>query len=134
MKPRVSQPPRLSDRLFGIVFSTIFFTIGMICWFFFNFTVLWAFWISLGLALIAWLAPGVLLPLNRLWATFAQKLGTFNNFILLGTFFFLFMVPIGGILSLIGKDPMMRKKNKKTLSYWTPVSRQAEPKTFSDMF
>ena len=133
MKPRTTQPPRLSDRFFGVVFSIIFFTIGIVSWLVFDFTILWAFWLSLGLALIAWLTPGILLPFNRFWGAFAQKLGTFNNHLLLGTFFFLFMVPIGAVIRLVGKDPMMRK-SKNSSSYWTPISRQAEPDTFTDMF
>ena len=134
MEPRYSESPRLSDRLFGVVFSAIFFTIGIISWLVFNYTILWAFCLSLGLALIALLVPGILLPLNRLWGVFAHRLGVINNFLLLGTFFILFIVPVGGIFHLVGKDPMMRKKNRNTISYWTPVSRQAEPNTFSDMF
>lgn len=134
MEPRKSKSPQLSDRLFGVVFSAIFFTIGIIGWLAFNYTIMWAFYLSLGLALIALLVPSILLPLNRLWGVFAHRLGVINNFLLLGTFFILFIVPVGGIIRLFGKDPMMRKRNKNTISYWSPVSRQAEPNTFSDMF
>ena len=134
MKIRTAQLPRLNDRIFGLVFSAIFLIIVAIGWFLFNYTILWAFGLSVGLALIAWLMPGVLLPLNRLWGIFALRLGILNNHILLGTFFFLFMVPIGFIIRIAGKDPMTRKKDNKALSYWTPVTRHAEPNTFTDMF
>ena len=134
MKSSTAQLPRLSDRLFGVVFSTIFFIVGAIGWLGFNHAILWTFWLSLGLALISWLAPGVLLPLNRIWGIFAIRLGIFNNHLLLGAFFFLFMVPTGGIIRLIGKDPLTRKKKKNAFSHWTPVTRQAEPNTFTDMF
>ena len=134
MKSKITQPPRLSNRIFGIVFSTIFFIVVAIAWFIFNQAILWLLWISLGLALVTLLAPWILLPLNRLWCVFAIRLGIFNNHLLLGTFFFLFMVPIGFIVRLLGKDPMTRKKKDTAISYWTPINRHAEPDTFSDLF
>ena len=134
MKSKNNHLPRLSDRTFGIVFSIILFMVVAIGWFVFNQAIFWLLWISLGFTLVTLLAPWILLPLNRLWCIFAIRLGIFNNHLLLGTFFFLFMVPIGSILRLLGKDPMTRKKKKTAMSYWTPITRHAEPDTFSDLF
>ena len=74
------------------------------------------------------------MPLNRLWGYFALHLGRFNNYVLLGAFFYLLIVPFGGILRLFGWDPMKRTPDAGTDSYWTPVERHADSETFRDMF
>lgn len=120
--------------MFGITFTGIFLAVAAIGWLAFDHILVWAMGLSGGLALITLLAPGLLLPLNRLWSLFAFKFGELNNGLILAIFFFLFMVPIGGIVRIFGKDPMMRKPDKNALSYWTPVNRHAEANTFADMF
>lgn len=129
-----TRPPRLSDRMFGLSFVVVFSIIAVVGWLIFDRLIVWALSTAIVFALLALLAPGLLLPLNRLWEVFAHKLGTFNNSVLLGLFFFLFIVPIGTIFRLLGNDPMTRKLKKEAPTYWTPVSRQANPDTFADMF
>ena len=76
----------------------------------------------------------MLLPLNRLWAVFAHRLGHVNNYLLLGLFFYVFIVPAGLILRLLGRDPMCRGFDAKAPTYWTPVTRRTDAETLRDMF
>ena len=78
--------------------------------------------------------PGLLLPLNRLWRGFAQRLGKVNNFVVLGLFYYLLMLPLGIIIRLLGRDTMSRRRRRGEKSYWSPVKRDATPDNFSDMF
>ena len=134
MSSSTAHTPRLSDRAFGLTFTIVFILIAAIGWLVFDYIIRWALGFAVGLVFLTLVAPGVLLPFNRLWGVFAHKLGALNNTVLLGLFFFLLMLPMGGIIRLIGKDPMTRKKRKCAISYWTPIARHAEPDTFSDMF
>lgn len=80
-------------------------------------------------------APGLLLPLNRMWAAFGARLGWLNNHLILGLFFFVLMTPMAVVMRLFGWDPMkIRNRKDSTTGYWVEVRRDAEPDTFKDMF
>ena len=78
--------------------------------------------------------PAWLMPLNRLWQRFALRLGKFNNALILGVIFFLFITPIGLLLRLLRRDPMHRSFETGTDSYLTPVFRQTNEETCEDLF
>ena len=45
-------------------------------------------------------------------------IGYVVSFILLSTFYFLLLTPLGLLFHLIGRDPLCRKFNSNTKSYW----------------
>ena len=106
------QVKRLSDRIFGITFAILFALIFIVFYYIFDINLFWAPWVCIVFALTALLAPGVLMPLNRLWSKLAILLSQLNNTVLLGVFFFLAILPTGLTLRLFGYDPMGKKRNK----------------------
>jgi hypothetical protein len=125
---------KLSDRAFGLMFAAVFSVIAVVGWFFFGVVLEWVI-IGAGLfGTIALILPGVLLPFNRLWGVFAGRLGRVGNYLLLGLFFYLFLLPVGLIIRLSGRDPMRRDLDPKAKTYWTPVTRHSNEETFRDMF
>ena len=125
---------RQIDRAFGLTFAAVFAIIGLIGWLVFEARLLWAPVAASVFLLVALAAPGILLPLNRLWARIAHRVGLFSNALLLGSFFFLFVLPLGLIVRLFGKDPMVRTIDAEAETYWTPVGRQCDRETLTDMF
>ena len=125
---------RQSDRAFGLTFAAVFSMIAGIGWLIFDTVLYWALALSVVFLIMALTAPGVLLPLNRLWAAIGSRLAQLNNYVVLGLFLYLFVFPIGLIVRLLGRDPMQRAFNPQANSYWTPVERQATTETFQDMF
>ena len=125
---------RQSDRAFGLTFATVFAIIGLVGWLVFEARLIWAPVAASVFLLVALAAPGILLPLNRLWARIAHRVGLFSNALLLGLFFFLFVLPLGLIIRLFGKDPMVRTIDAEAETYWTPVGRQCDRETLTDMF
>ena len=125
---------RQSDRAFGLTFAAVFAIIGLIGWLVFDARLIWAPVAASVFLLVALAAPGSLLPLNRLWAHIAHRVGLFSNALLLGLFFFLFVLPLGLIIRLFGKDPMVRAIDAEAETYWTPVGRQCDRETLTDMF
>ncbi len=125
---------RQSDQAFGLMFAAVFAAIAGVGWLAFDARLYWVM-AAAGLFLVTALTvPWVLLPLNRLWTVFARRLGRLNNYVVLGLFFYVFIVPAGLILRLLGRDPMSRAFDAKAPTYWTPVTRQTDAETLRDMF
>jgi hypothetical protein len=125
---------RQSDRAFGLTFAAVFAIISLVGWLVFEVRIIWAPVAASVILLVALAAPGILLPLNRLWARFSHQLGRFTNAVLLALFFFLFVLPFGLIIRLFGRDPMVRTFEAEAETYWTPVGRQCDRETLTDMF
>lgn len=123
-----------SDRAFGLTFATVFAVIAGVGWLAFDAVLYWAMAVSAVLLVIALALPGILLPFNRLWSVFAHRLGHVNNYVLLGLFFYLMVLPAGLVGRLLGWDPMHRVLRPKANTYWTPVERHTDAETFRDMF
>lgn len=125
---------RQSNRSFGLMFAVVFATIAAIGWLVFGARLYWAAALAAVFAALTLTAPGLLLPLNRLWGLFARRLGQANNYILLGLFFYAFIFPTGLVMRSLGGDPMRRKIDPKAKSYWRPVERHTTAESFKDMF
>jgi hypothetical protein len=125
---------RQTDRAFGLMFAVVFSLVFAIAHFGFAVRLGWALWVAGSFLVLALLVPWLLMPLNRLWEIFAFRLGFVSNHLLLGTFFFLFVYPIGLMLRIFGSDPMQRTFDSQSDTYWTKVTRHANRETFGDMF
>jgi hypothetical protein len=123
-----------SERAFGLTFAAVFSLLAGVGWLLFDTVLYWALVLSAVFGLMALTTPGLLLPLNRLWAVLGYRLGQLNNYVILGLFLYLFVFPIGLLVRLLGRDPMQRTFEPQATSYWTPVERHATTETFQDMF
>ncbi len=123
-----------SERAFGLMFAGVFAVIAGVGWLAFDARLYWALAVAGAFLVTALAVPWVLLPLNRLWAVLARRLGRVNNYVVLGLFFYVFVVPAGFILRLLGHDPMCRGFDSKAPTYWAPVTRQTDAETLRDMF
>ena len=125
---------RLSDRGFGLLFGGILIGITALSWF-----VARSRWTTIGvmgavLVVLALAAPGLLMPLNRIWDALTRKLVPFTNGLFLGLFFYLMVVPMGLGRRLFDRDPLERRQQPEAASYWAPVQRQVTAETLEDMF
>ena len=134
LKERLMLVKRPSDRAFGITLAILFALTFIVFYYIFDVNLIWAPWVSIIFVLIALLAPGVLLPLNRLWLKLASQLSKINNIVLLGVFFLLAIIPTGLTLRIFGYDPMGKKRKKTNNSYWTQIDRHTDTETLKDLF
>ena len=125
---------RLGDRTFGLVFAGLFGVIATVLW-------MLSGQISTPLVVVAgfffltgFFAPGLLMPLNRLWTLLGQRIGVVSNHVLLGAFFFLLITPLGATLRLFRRTGFRKRPDSTVQSYWTPVERKASTETYADMF
>ena len=124
-----------SDRSFALVFAGLFALLGTLS--VYHGGTRWYYWFPLAalFGVLAYFAPGVLAPLNRLWAKFGHLLHMIISPVLLGILFYLCISPIGFLMRLVGRDPMRRKFEPTTKSYWiarTPPG--PAPETFKNQF
>jgi hypothetical protein len=129
----MSPHPQQSDRAFGLTFSAVFFLVAAVAYLGFGLVLQWALAVSVAFLTTALAAPWILLPLNRLWGLVAARLGLANNYLLLGIFFYLVVLPAGLLMRLF-VDPMKRGISRTAQSYWTPVGRKADRDTYRDLF
>jgi|TARA_B110000438_G_C15465691_1_gene500899 hypothetical protein len=126
--------PRLSDRKFGLVFATIFILFTIVGWFAFGLFLKWAVICSGTFLIMSLVIPGILMPLNRLWAMLTRRIHIIINFILLASFFYLLILPFALVMKIIGRDPMRRNDLPRSSTYWQAVTRHTDETTLVDLF
>ena len=116
-----------SDRSFGIVFAVVFAVIAF--WPLVDSAQirLWALVLGATLAAIAWLAPHVLKPLNRLWFKIGLGLGRVVSPVVMLLLFATTITPIALIMRVMGKDLLKQKLDPSTSSYWISRETPATP-------
>jgi hypothetical protein len=122
-----------SERSFGLVFAAFFALLAALS--LYQGGTRWYIWLPLAalFALLAYAAPRMLAPLNRLWAKFGHLLHTVTSPLLLAILFC--VTPIGFLMRLSGKDPMRRGFEPAENSYW--IIRKPpgpSPETFKSQF
>jgi MFS superfamily sulfate permease-like transporter len=134
-QPREEDVKVSSDRSFGLVFAGFFALLGTLSLYYGG--THWYYWFPLAalFGVLAYSAPGLLAPLNRLWAKFGHLLHMVISPVLLGVLFYLCISPIGFLMRLTGKDPLRRKFEPAATSYWIVRSPPGPaPETFKNQF
>ena len=107
-----------SDRSFGMLLAFILLGIGV--WGELS-GLLGAWYFLIGFIfvfIIALIQPSILAPLSWAWMKLGLLLGRVGNPILLGLVFFLILVPMGVVRSLLSKDTFYLKFQSDLESYW----------------
>jgi predicted membrane metal-binding protein len=128
---RETEEKTASERSFGILFAVVFAVIAFwpllkgdgVRW--------WALAIAIVFAVFAFLAPGVLKPLNRAWMAVGRLLNKIVSPVVLGLLYIVAVVPTGLALRLTGKDPLRLKLDRKASTYWQKRDPAGHP---SDSF
>lgn len=69
-------------------------------------------------AIVAFLRPGLLHPLNLAWARFGAVMHRITTPLVLGVIFFLVFTPFGLVMRLIRRGSGMRAMDRSAASYW----------------
>jgi Saxitoxin biosynthesis operon protein SxtJ len=81
------------------------------------------------LALITFIVPRVLGPLNRAWFLFGERLGRITSPIALGLLFFVVVTPIAVVARWCGRDEL-RLRRRADRSYWIEREPAPPPRDF----
>lgn len=127
-----------SDRSFGYVFVVVFAVVALfplvrsphdpatIRW--------WALGVALAILAIAWLRLSWLAPANRAWMKFGLLLNRVVEPIVLGTMFFVVLTPFALMMRLGGKDPMRKRREPDSDSYWIVHDKSAPVSSMQNQF
>ena len=107
-----------SNRNFGLVFFIIFLILGL--WPITNGEEIriWLILLAFIFLILGIMESKLLSPLNRLWFKFGIMLGAIVAPIVMGAIFFIVVTPIGIVMSIMGKDLLNKKHDKKKETYW----------------
>jgi ABC-type uncharacterized transport system permease subunit len=68
--------------------------------------------------LIAWVRPRALKPVYKYWMKLAIALGFVTSHVVLGLLYYLVFTPLGLVMRLLGKNPLVLQPDKGLKSYW----------------
>lgn len=94
----------------------------------------WLAGIGGGTALLALVLPPVAAPIYMVWHTVTGAIGWVNSRLILGILFYCVFTPVGLILRVIGKDPLVRKAKPDTESYWSDRDRTIDKDRYERQF
>jgi hypothetical protein len=112
------QAPLPSNRSFGWTFTGVFAVLG--AWSVYREGSLFPLWFVLSAiaAALTVFSPDSLTPLNRWWMKLAEILNRVVSPVVLGVMFFCVFTPVGAVMRRLGRDPMKRKFDPASRSYW----------------
>jgi hypothetical protein len=126
-------PARLSPhrgREFAFLVGTAFLALGGLGWWRDHRPLTVVCWVVGGLLVLAGIViPGRLGPVYRAWMGLALVLSRVTAPIFLGIVFFLVIAPMGLVMRLLGRNPMVRKGRGD--SFW--IDRPQGPQRRSDL-
>ena len=68
------------------------------------------------------------------WMCAAFPIGWTVSYLLLAAIFFLVLTPIGLVMRLFGRDPMMRAFDRPAKTYWVPHNPGGDPRRYFKQF
>lgn len=125
---------RQSDRAFGFTMAALILFVSVVIWWLIDVFSIIAIFIAIIFFSIALILPKVLFPFNRLWNALLARFGLFNNYFILGLFFFLILTPVGLIFRIFGRYSLERGFKSELPTYYSPVYRQTNKETLTDLF
>ena len=121
-----------SNRSFGLVFFVVFLIISLWPLASEGLIRVWAAIVSFIFLILGIINSKSLTPLNKVWFKFGQILGAIVAPFFMGVVFFVVITPIGLFMSIMGKDLLNKKYNKKKETYW--IKRDIEVSTMKRQF
>lgn len=107
-----------SERSFGFVFAAFFGIVAFWPLLSEGALRIWAIAVAAVFLVVALAVPKLLKPLNILWFKFGMLLGRIVTPIVMLLVFVVAVLPTGLIMRAFGKDPMSRKMEPASKSYW----------------
>jgi hypothetical protein len=107
-----------SDRMFGLVVSGAFVTVGVLPVLHGNSPRLWAIMIGVAFLILALAVPGVLHRPNVYWSKLGLLLNRIVSPVVMALLFFVVVTPIALMFRILGNDPLRLKLDPAAATYW----------------
>ena len=132
---RTNPSPR-ELRWFGLLLALFFAIIGsLLRWQFHAPTAALVIWpLGAALALLYYAIPPLRRPMYIAWMYLAFPVGWLISHLLMAIIFYLVFTPIGLLMRLFGYDPMRRRFEPDTPSYWVEHDPAGDPARYFRQF
>jgi hypothetical protein len=107
-----------TNRSFGIVFSIVFFLLGIFPLALNESVYFVPLFTSVSLLFLTFTLPRILTPFNYIWFRFGMLLHAIVSPIALGILFYGVVTPTGLLMRLFGKKPLALDFDRDAPSYW----------------
>ena len=123
-------------RFFGILLAAFGILMGgLILYFTDSWTIAIAIW-SVGLLLgtFYYTLSSAQHIMYHAWMAMFYPIGWLISHMLMAMIFYLAITPISLVMRLCGRDPLLRKLDRSTKTYWTPNNTREEAKRYFQQF
>lgn len=128
----VKQPARKDLRIFSLIWSAIFLTIGTLPIASGGGVRAWALVPSGVFLAVGFICPEIVSGFYKIWVKFGEFVGGIISKAILVLLFFGLIFPYGLLFKIVGKDPLKRKQNPKPFSYW--ILRETQPGSLKNQY
>ena len=120
-----------SEKSFGLIFSSIFFLIGLWPILSLGSIRVWSIILAIVFLTLSFFKPKLLRPLNLTWIKLGEILGKIIAPIVMALVFFIILTPMSFLVRVLGKD-LLRLKFSKNNTYW--IKRKTNITTMDKQF
>ena len=106
-------------REFGLIFGAILVLLFgfFLPWIFDKAFPMWPWWVFAVNWSMAIIYPPSLRLFYKVWMIFGGVMGWVNTRLILGVIYYLVFVPYALVMKILGKDPLLRKLDRKAVTY-----------------
>ena len=95
---------------------------------------LWLGVIGFAAGVLFWLIPQIAKPFYLVWYFIACCMGFVMGNTLLSAFYFVVVTPFGLVMRMGGRDPLRKKFNRNTPTYWQDAEKVVDLKRYYRQF
>ena len=107
--------------------------LGMLGWFRTHTWPVWTWWlacIGAGAGAVLWLAPQIARPFHVAWNGLGCCIGFVVGNVAVTSVYFLVVTPIGLVLRMLGRDPLRRRFERGSASYWEDAEKPGDAERY----
>ena len=90
--------------------------------------------IGCAVGVMLWLLPQIARPFYVVWYFIGCCMGIVMGNLLFSLFYFLVITPFGLVMRLAGRDPLRKKFNRATPTYWQDAEKVVDPARYYRQF
>jgi hypothetical protein len=131
------KPDRNELRKFGATSMAMLILIALVGYWLEHLTAVWSLYLctaGLVIFILSRISAILIKPFYLLLYTIALPIGFVLTNILMAVIYFIILTPIGLIFRLIRRDPLRRKFNPRTRTYWLPHRNPDSLKRYFNQF
>jgi hypothetical protein len=106
------------DRNFGIVVSIFFTVLGVRSLLNGSAPGYWLLFFAVIFLFTSLVTPGLLHPVNRTWTGLGLLMGRIMTPVVMLIIYIVAVLPTAVVTRILGRDPLLREKNRDAHSYW----------------